>query len=399
MPPLRDAVRLVDHEQADPGLPDPLEEARATRTARARRRAAARAPGHGAVERRAVRRRVLLRVDERDRAGRDALQRLDLVLHQRHERRDDEREVGAHQRGQLVAERLARAGRHHDEHVAPGDRGVDRLALARAGSAGKPNTSRSAASGSVARANGSGGSGPRPGQRGRDQRIGDERGGHGRTTIARGPVATGGVLAALSRSRHEVGADDGREAGADVARNVMLRAMPASIDPRPPRRGPRPRGGASSRAARGARAELTARARRHLPDGVADGVDGRALRPPPAVRRPRRRLPLHRRRRQRVRRLQPGRPERRPAASRRRPCSRRSPSAPPRGLQFLLPVEEGIEAAELLAERYGLPGLAVHPLGLRRQRARRSGSPATAPAATCSSSSAATTTAISTTRS
>ena len=42
----------------------------------------------------------------------------------------------------------------------------------------------------------------------------------------------------------------------------------------------------------------------------ADGVDGRPLRPPAALRRPRRRLPLHRRRRQRVRRLQPGRPER-----------------------------------------------------------------------------------------
>ena len=47
------------------------------------------------------------------------LQRLDLVLHQRDERRDDDRQVVADQRGQLVAERLARAGRHHDERVAP----------------------------------------------------------------------------------------------------------------------------------------------------------------------------------------------------------------------------------------------------------------------------------------
>jgi glutamate-1-semialdehyde aminotransferase len=44
-----------------------------------------------------------------------------------------------------------------------------------------------------------------------------------------------------------------------------------------------------------------------------------------------------------------------PPASPRPRCWRRSPSARP-GLQFLLPVEEAIEAAELLAERYGLPG-------------------------------------------
>ena len=51
-----------------------------------------------------------------------------------------------------------------------------------------------------------------------------------------------------------------------------------------------------------------------------------------------------------------------------------------RGLQFLLPVEEGIEAAELLAERYGLPRGSSRSRRPARTR-RRSGSPATAPAA------------------
>ena len=76
-----------------------------------------------------VRGRVALRVDEPDAAGRDALERLDLVLHQRDERRHDQRQVRAHERGQLVAERLARAGGHHHEHVAVRQRRPDRVGL------------------------------------------------------------------------------------------------------------------------------------------------------------------------------------------------------------------------------------------------------------------------------
>ena len=64
------------------------------------------------------------------RAGHRALERLDLVLHERDERRDDEREVVAQQRGELVAERLAGAGGHDHEQVAVSQRGVDRLGLA-----------------------------------------------------------------------------------------------------------------------------------------------------------------------------------------------------------------------------------------------------------------------------
>ena len=67
VPPLRDAVRLVDHEQADPRLPDPLEEA-GRGEALGRDVEQPRAARDGAVDRGAVGCRVLLRVDERDRA-------------------------------------------------------------------------------------------------------------------------------------------------------------------------------------------------------------------------------------------------------------------------------------------------------------------------------------------
>ena len=65
-----------------------------------------------------------------ERPGGDAggAERPDLVAHQRDQRRDDEGDARPGQRRQLVAERLAAAGRHDREHVAPGlDRGDDLL--------------------------------------------------------------------------------------------------------------------------------------------------------------------------------------------------------------------------------------------------------------------------------
>ena len=70
-----------------------------------------------------------------------------------------------------------------------------------------------------------------------------------------------------------------------------------------------------------------------------------------------------------------------------------------RGLQFLLPVEEGIEAARAARRPLRPARLAVHARRRPAPTPRRSGSPATAPAGRSSSSSAATTTATSTTRS
>ena len=129
--PLRDAVRLVDDEQPDPRALHRLEERRRGE-ALGRDVQQAQLAGRRALERRAVVRAVALRVDERDAAGRDRRERVDLVLHERDERRDDERQVVAHERRQLVAERLPGAGRHDDEHVARGraDRRADRLLLA-----------------------------------------------------------------------------------------------------------------------------------------------------------------------------------------------------------------------------------------------------------------------------
>jgi hypothetical protein len=59
-------------------------------------------------------------------------QRVDLVFHQRDERRDHDRGAGAVQRGHLVAQRLAAAGGHEHERAAAADDVLDDLALVRA---------------------------------------------------------------------------------------------------------------------------------------------------------------------------------------------------------------------------------------------------------------------------
>ena len=57
---------------------------------------------------------------------------LHLVALERDQRRDHHRRARREQPGDLVDRRLARARRHHDERVAPGEHGLDGLALARA---------------------------------------------------------------------------------------------------------------------------------------------------------------------------------------------------------------------------------------------------------------------------
>jgi hypothetical protein len=52
-----------------------------------------------------------------------------LVLHQRDERADDERQPGQHEGGELVDERLAAARGHDDERVRAAQHGLDRLVL------------------------------------------------------------------------------------------------------------------------------------------------------------------------------------------------------------------------------------------------------------------------------
>ena len=73
--------------------------------------------GHGAV----------------DAAGRDAgvLQGHDLILHERDERGDDQRDPRQQQRRKLIAEALSAARRHDAKHVPPGKRRVDQRLLSR----------------------------------------------------------------------------------------------------------------------------------------------------------------------------------------------------------------------------------------------------------------------------
>ena len=167
--PLRDAVRLVDGEEGDGdagiGLSAQIE---LGLLAVARRVAGAALPRHRASAHRAASRRAsaqtieealghepfgrhveqveLAGVQERQhpaRLGRlerrvvergphaAGAQGVDLVLHQRDERRDHDADAGSQQRRDLVAERLAAAGRHEDEAASPGGDVLDDLLLLR----------------------------------------------------------------------------------------------------------------------------------------------------------------------------------------------------------------------------------------------------------------------------
>ena len=130
VPPLAQAVRLVDDEQArrrrsiergaEARVGEPLRrdvQQRARRRPAARRARARRAVGAG------------LRGQRRDVEAAEPPQRLHLVVHQRDQRRDDDVRSSARERRQLVAERLAGARGHDDERVAALQRGGHRLAL------------------------------------------------------------------------------------------------------------------------------------------------------------------------------------------------------------------------------------------------------------------------------
>ena len=59
----------------------------------------------------------------------DLTQGIDLIAHQRDQRRDDHRDTGPHQRRDLEAQRFAAAGRHQHHRVASGDHMVDDAGL------------------------------------------------------------------------------------------------------------------------------------------------------------------------------------------------------------------------------------------------------------------------------
>jgi hypothetical protein len=58
------------------------------------------------------------------------LETLDLILHERDERRDDHRQTREQRRRQLIAQRFPLPGRHHGQHVAPFHDSADHLFLA-----------------------------------------------------------------------------------------------------------------------------------------------------------------------------------------------------------------------------------------------------------------------------
>ena len=101
--PLGHAMGLIDDEQPDPGVGDRFPEARQREPLGCHveePNLAAYRSGDGV----GVRGAGPLRVDQLDATGDALAERLHLVLHQRHERRDDQGQVIAHQRRQLVAE-------------------------------------------------------------------------------------------------------------------------------------------------------------------------------------------------------------------------------------------------------------------------------------------------------
>ena len=120
-------MRLIDHEHADAHALEGLDEPGRGEALRRDVEQPHLPPAH-ARECLAVLAQLALAVDQHRAPGDRAFQPGDLVGHQGDQRRDDDRQlVLAHQRRQLVAERLAGAGRHHDEDVAAGQRGLHDL--------------------------------------------------------------------------------------------------------------------------------------------------------------------------------------------------------------------------------------------------------------------------------
>ena len=117
VPPLGNAVRLVDGEQAHPRAGEAVRGAAALEAFRRQ----VEQPDLAALDLRPAGVHLILRQGavEVGRGNAPAIERVDLVLHERDERGEHDREAALHQRGHLVAERLAAPGRQHDEHVAP----------------------------------------------------------------------------------------------------------------------------------------------------------------------------------------------------------------------------------------------------------------------------------------
>ena len=125
--PLRDAVRLVDGDERGLALGEHLGKAgnaQPLRRDEEELQAAVEVVDAGLARGLAVEPGV----DARD-AEAACCELGRLVVHERDERADDQRRAAARDRGQLVAERFAGAGRHDQQHIAPRDGGAADLLL------------------------------------------------------------------------------------------------------------------------------------------------------------------------------------------------------------------------------------------------------------------------------
>ena len=127
MPPLRDAVRLVDGEEADVRILQHLLEAR--RHQPLRRHVEQLQPVRAQVVPHGARLVHVERGVEHGSGNARLFQRLHLVAHQRDQRRDDDADTGPAQRRHLIAQRLARPGREQHHGVAAFRYMSDNIAL------------------------------------------------------------------------------------------------------------------------------------------------------------------------------------------------------------------------------------------------------------------------------
>ena len=129
VPPLRDAVSLVHHEQPDARPRHRLQEP-GRREALGRHVQQPQPAGGRRLQRRPVGRGLLLGVDQRHLSRRPRPQGLHLVVHERDQGRDHDRQPVVEQRGELVAERLAGSGRHQREDTLAAQHRADHVLLA-----------------------------------------------------------------------------------------------------------------------------------------------------------------------------------------------------------------------------------------------------------------------------
>jgi hypothetical protein len=128
MAPLRNTMRLVDRQQRDLGAFEEIDRVRFQQPFR-RHIDETQFAAPDLIEDFSVFRRIVRRVQRR-RGDAIAAQLRHLIAHQRDQGRHHDGQSVSEQRRQLIAQRLAAAGRHHRQHIAAVENGSDDVALA-----------------------------------------------------------------------------------------------------------------------------------------------------------------------------------------------------------------------------------------------------------------------------